>query len=30
MPMIPGPLAVISYTAVKLIGYAGFAYCIDA
>jgi hypothetical protein len=29
MPMIPGPLAVITYTAVKLIGYAGFAYCLN-
>jgi hypothetical protein len=30
MPMSPGPLAVISYTAVKVVGYAGLAYCIDA
>lgn len=25
MPMLPGPLAVITYTAVKLAGYAGYA-----
>jgi hypothetical protein len=29
MPMMPGPLAVITYTAVKVAGYAGYAYWLN-
>lgn len=29
MPMMPGPLAVITYTAVKVAGYAGFAHWLN-
>jgi hypothetical protein len=29
MPMMPGPLAAITYTAVKVVGYAGFAYWLN-
>jgi hypothetical protein len=29
MPMMPGPLAVITYTAVKVVGYAGFAHWLN-
>lgn len=29
MPMVPGPLAAVTYAAIKVTGYAGFAYALN-
>jgi hypothetical protein len=29
MPMVPGPLAAVTYASIKVAGYAGFAYALN-